>query len=166
MPLVSKILFYLEAAARMELAKISRPRQILVSNGYRRISNRYRARLQYPMSTNASTMDTGMERELPTHCQDPLEGSFLSKLRQSSRCRQSQGHLQSSNFIETNPQTHPETPFFWCQRSQAEGVLNHYQNMIPKAQPPLCILWYPFTQLATRMEAGRCKCIWFQSSFA
>ncbi len=76
MSLVSKFLCYLEAAARMELAGIYRPCQILVSNGYWCTSNGYRARLQYPMDTGVSPMDTGAERELATHCQDPLEGSF------------------------------------------------------------------------------------------
>jgi hypothetical protein len=60
----------------MELAGISHPRQILVSNVYWHVTNGYRARLQYPMDTGVSPMDTGMERELATHCQDPLEGSF------------------------------------------------------------------------------------------
>ena len=68
----------MEAAARIELAGISRPRQILVSNGYWHVSNGYRARLQYPMAmdTGVSPMDTSTERELAMHCQDPLEGSF------------------------------------------------------------------------------------------
>ncbi len=56
-PLVSKFLCYLEAAARMEMAGISRPHQIPVSNGYWLVSNRYRARFWYPM-------DTSMEGEL------------------------------------------------------------------------------------------------------
>jgi hypothetical protein len=46
-------------------------------------------------------------------------------------------------------------------RGGFESLLEHDS----KAQPPLCILWYPFTQLAMRMEAGRCKCLWFQSFF-
>jgi hypothetical protein len=83
----------------MELAGISRPRQIPVSNGYRRFSNGYRARLQYPMDTGVSPMDTGAERELATHCQDPLKGSF---------CRNSANPLvvkaeairSRSNYIE------------------------------------------------------------------
>jgi hypothetical protein len=39
MPLVSKFLCYLEAAARIELAEISHLCQIPFSNGYQRISN-------------------------------------------------------------------------------------------------------------------------------
>jgi hypothetical protein len=72
MPLVSKFLCYLEAAARMELAGISCLHQIPVSNGYQHVSNRYHARLQNPMDTGVSPMDTGAERELAMHCQDPL----------------------------------------------------------------------------------------------
>jgi hypothetical protein len=69
-------IFYFEAAASMELVEISHPCQITVSNGYQRVSIGYRARLQYPMDTGVSPMGTGAERELATHCQDPLEGSF------------------------------------------------------------------------------------------
>jgi hypothetical protein len=42
MPLVSKFLCYLEAAARMELAGISSLHQIPFSNGCQRVSNGYR----------------------------------------------------------------------------------------------------------------------------
>jgi hypothetical protein len=87
MPLVSKFLCYFEAAIRMELAGISRPRQIPVSNGYRHVSNRYRARFQYPLDTGASPMDTGVERELSMNCKDPLEGSFCHNSDASSRRR-------------------------------------------------------------------------------
>jgi hypothetical protein len=45
-------------------------------------------------------------------------------------------------------------------RGGFESLLEHNS----KAQLPLCILWYPFTQLDMRMEAGQCKCLWFQSS--
>jgi hypothetical protein len=63
----------------MELAGISCPRQIPVSNGYWHISNGYRTRFKYPMNTGAFPMDTGAERELLTNCQDPLEGSLSSQ---------------------------------------------------------------------------------------
>jgi hypothetical protein len=77
MHLVSKFLCYLEAAARMELAGIFRPHQIWIFNGYRHVSNGYRARFWYPMDTGESPMDTGAERELSTNCRDPLEVSFV-----------------------------------------------------------------------------------------
>ncbi len=79
MPLISKFLCYLEAAARMELAGISRLHQIPVSNGYRCVSNGYRAslHLQYPMDTGMSPIDTSTERELLTHCEDPLRDPFV-----------------------------------------------------------------------------------------
>ncbi len=94
MPLVSKLLCYLQAAARMELAGISRPHQILVYNGYRHVSNGYCAKLWYPMATGASPMDTGAERELLTNSQDPLERSFCHNSAASSRCHWSQSHPQ------------------------------------------------------------------------
>jgi hypothetical protein len=100
MPLVSNFLCYLEAAARMELAGISRLRQIPVSNGYRRVSNGYRARLQYPMDTSVSLMDTGVERELATHCQDPLEGSFCHNSANPLVVVKAEAIRSRSNYIE------------------------------------------------------------------
>jgi hypothetical protein len=39
--------------------------------------------------------------------------------------------------------------------------------MIPKPNRPSCVSsGIPYTQLATRMEARQCKCLWFQSFFA
>jgi hypothetical protein len=100
MPLVSKFLCYLEAAARMELAGISRPHQIPVSNGYWRVSNGYHARLQYPMDIGVSPMDTGMERELATHCQDPLEGSFCHNSANLLIIVKAKSIRNCSNYIE------------------------------------------------------------------
>jgi hypothetical protein len=82
MPLISKFLCYLEAAARIELTGISRPRQIPSSNGYRRVSNGYPS----PNDAGASPIDTGAERELLTNCQDPLDGSFCHISATSSCC--------------------------------------------------------------------------------
>ena len=90
----------MEAAARMELAGISRPCQIPVSNGYRRVSNGYRARLQYQMDTGVSPMDTGVERELATHCQDPLEGSFCHDSANPLVVVKAEATRSRSNYIE------------------------------------------------------------------
>jgi hypothetical protein len=100
MPLVSKFLCYLEAAERMEQARISCSRQIPVSNGYRRISNGYRARLQYPMDTGVPPMDTGVERELAMHCQDPLEGSFCHNSANPLVVVKAKAIRSRSNYIE------------------------------------------------------------------
>jgi hypothetical protein len=126
MPLVSKFLSYLEAAARMELAGISCLRQILVSNGYRRVSNGYRARLQYPMDTGMSPMDTGAERELATHCQDPLEGSFCHNSASPLVVVKAEAIRSCSNAIEIKIPKPTLKHLFWWQWSWAEGVLNHY----------------------------------------
>jgi hypothetical protein len=165
MPLVSKFLCYLEAAARMELGWISHPRQILVSNGYWRVSNGYRARLQYPMDTGTSSMDTSAERELTTHCKDPLEGSFCHNFADPLVIVEAKAIRSRSNFIEIKIPKPTLKHLFLVPMESGRGGFESLLEHDSKAQPPLCILWYPFTQLATRMEAGRCKCLWFQSSF-
>ncbi len=89
----------------MELAEISRPRQIPVSNGYWHVSNRYRARLQYPMDTGASPIYTGAERELVTHCQDPLEGSFCHNSANPLFVIKAKAICSRSNYIEIKNST-------------------------------------------------------------
>jgi hypothetical protein len=84
----------------MELARTYRPCQIPVSNGYQCISNRYHARFQYPMYTGVSPMDTGVERELATHCQDPLEGSFCHNSANPLVVVKAKAIHSRSNYIE------------------------------------------------------------------
>ncbi len=96
----ARISFYLEAAVRMELVGFSRPLQIPVSNEDWRVSNGYRARLQYPMDNGASPMDTGVERELATHCQDLLEGSFCHNSTDPLVVVKAKAIRSRSNFIE------------------------------------------------------------------
>jgi hypothetical protein len=81
----------------MEVAGISCLRQIPVSNGYRHVSNGYRARL---METGASPMDTSVEGELATKCQDPLEGFFCHNSANPLVVVEAKAICSRSNFIE------------------------------------------------------------------
>jgi hypothetical protein len=165
MPLVFKFLCYTEAAARMESAGISRLRQIPVSNGYRRVSIRYHTRLHYPMDTGTSPMDTGVERELVTHCQDALKESFHHDSANPLIVVEAEAISSRSSSIEIKISKPTLEASFLVPTESGRGGFKSLLEHDSKAQPPLCILWYLFTQLAIRMEAGRCKCLWFQSSF-
>ena len=105
----------------MELAGISRPRQIPVSNGYRRVSNGYCTRLQYPMDTGVSPMGTGMERELATHCQDTSEESFCHNSANPLVVVKAEAIHSLSNYIEIKIPKPTLKHLFG-----AKGVSNHY----------------------------------------
>ena len=135
MPLVSKFLCYLEAAARRELGGL----------------------------TPAPCMDpTRRERERSESCLE-AQTTFTN-----CHCRHTLVIKAICLLVAVEIKIPKPTlkHLFWCQQSQAVGVSNHYQNMIPKPNC-LCVSTRSlYTQLATRtrMEAGQCKCLWFQSS--
>ncbi len=87
-------------------------------------------------------MDTCAERELLGNCLDPLEGFFchfccillsLSKPKPSTAV---------SFHRNKNPQTHPGSISFGANRVRQRGFKSLLEHD-SKAQPPLCILWYP-----------------------
>ena len=119
MPLVIKFLCYLEAATRMELAGISRPHQNLITN-----------------------VDTDMEREPTRNYLDPLEGSdcHCFHFRHTIVVIEV---IRLAAFLEIKIPKPTQKHLFRCRRSQAGGVSNHYMLHDSKAQPSLCILWYP-----------------------
>ncbi len=86
MPLVSKFLYYLDAAARMELAGISHSCQNHIVNVY-----------------------TGKERKPSTNRPDPLEESYCRLLSFPPPSCRRQSHPPSSICRTKNPQTHPES---------------------------------------------------------
>jgi hypothetical protein len=71
-------------------------------------------------------MDTGVERELATHCQDPLEGSFCHNSANPLVVVKAEAIRSHSNYIEIKIPKPTQEASLWCRRSRAEGVSNHY----------------------------------------
>ncbi len=136
MPLVSKFLCYLEAAARMELAGIFCLRQIPVSNGYRHVSNGYCTRLQYPMDTGMFPMDTSAEKELATHCQDPLEGSFCHNSTNSLAVIEVKAIRSRINFIEIKIPKFTQEASFLVPAESGRGGFKSLLEHDSKPNPP------------------------------
>ena len=122
-PLVSKFLCYLEAAARREL--VGTPTRVssiflFESSGFQSVSVR-RGRAMRVVWTSPEQLSQILS--FPPH---PF-------------CRQSHPICSQHHFIEIKiPKSTLRKHLFQCQQSRAEGVSNHYQNMIPKPNR-LCV---------------------------
>ena len=117
--LVSKFLCYLEAAARMELARISRPCQNPFSNGCQRGEG---ALDESPGSFG------GILLLFPPH---PL----VAVKAEATRLVAFHGN--------TNPQTHPEASLLVLAELGRGGLISLLEHDSKAQPPPLCILWYP-----------------------
>ena len=78
-----------------------------------------------------------------------------------------QSHPPASSFRRNkNPQSHPEASLL-VPRESGRGGFESLLEHDSKAQPPVCIHGVSLHIAATRLrtEAGRCRGVWFQSSF-
>ena len=155
MPLVSKFLCYLEAAARRKLAGIS----LLCQNS---------SPHQFLTPRTFLGMQIGVKRREGAKQIDQIlfEGIRCHFCRALLSLLKPKPSVLVAFHRNKKPQTHPEASLL-VPTELGRGVFESLLEHDSKAQLPLCLV-NPlglFTQLATRMEAGQCKCLWFQSSF-